>query len=86
MLENNLGFTLPRDMQPIGNDVEELDLSNCCIGGTLSESITHILDAKRIILDGNNFSSSMTVHIAEYICAMRERGGTFSINNGCVII
>ena len=81
-LENNLGFTLPRDMQPIGNDIEELDLSNCCIGGTLSESLTHILDAKRIILDGNNFSSSMTVHIAEYICAMRERGGIFSIKNG----
>ena len=24
----------------------------------------------------------MTVHIAEYICAMRERGGIFSIKNG----
>ena len=81
-LENNLGFTLPRDMQSIGNDIDELDLSNCCIGGTLSESITHILDAKRIILDGNNFSSSMTVQMAEYICAMRERGGHFSIKNG----
>ena len=56
---NEPGFSLPEELDALGDEIVELDLSYCSLHGFLPRTLPKSL--RRIVLDGNRFSGEIPV-------------------------
>jgi serine/threonine protein kinase len=78
-LENNLGFTLPKDLQEIAANVDSLNLSNCCLSGPVPENLCQLVNAKSIDISNNLFTGVLSLKVITYICNLRAKGRFFNL-------